>query len=96
MNRAFGGKTAPMRDTIIAQEEGFVGPFPRIVEPGDTQCLVFLSSDTGPFWMCNTEKEDSRLDKHLGDTVRIQHKAPELILNLRENGVHDSGFSSLF
>ena len=94
MNRAFGGKAAPMRNTIITQEEGFLGPFPRILEPGDTQRLVFSSSDTGPFWMCDTEKEDCRLDKHLGNTNRIQLKAPELILQLRENGIPDSGFTA--
>ena len=83
-----------MRSTIVIQEEGFLGPFPLIlVEPGDTQCLVFSSSDTGPFWMCDAEKEVCRLDKHLGNTNSIQLKAPELILQLRENGVRDSGFT---
>ena len=83
-----------MRSTIVIQEEGFLGPFPRIVEPGDTQCLVFSLSDTGPFWMCDAEKEDCRLDKHLGNTISFQLKAPpELIIQLCENGVHDSGFT---
>jgi hypothetical protein len=58
MIRSFCGKTAPMQNTIITQEEGFLGPFPRIVEPGDTQCLVFSSCDSGPFWMCDAERED--------------------------------------
>jgi hypothetical protein len=83
-----------MRSTIVIQEEGFLGPFPLIlVEPGDTQCLVFSSSDTGPFWMCDAEKEVCRLDKHLGNTNSIQLKAPGLIIHLRENGVRDSGFT---
>ena len=93
MNRAFGGKAAPMRNTVIMQEEGFLGPFPRILEPGDTQSLVFASSDSGPFWMCDAEKEDCRLDQNLGNTNSILLKAPELILQLRENGVHDTGFT---
>jgi hypothetical protein len=41
MNRAFGGKTALMRSTVIMEEEGYLGPFPRIVDPGDTQSLSF-------------------------------------------------------
>jgi hypothetical protein len=93
MNRSFGGKTTPMRSTIIIQEEVFLGSFPRIIELGESQCLVFSLSDTGPFWMCDAEKEVCRLDKHLGNTNSIQLKAPELILQLRENGVRDSGFT---
>ncbi len=72
MNRAFGGKTVPMMsDTIIKQEERYLGPFPRILEPGDTQSLVFTTFDslTGPFWMTSAEKEESRrYDKNLGST----------------------------
>ena len=45
MNQSFGGKTMPRQSTIIRQEEGFLGPFPCMVEPGDTH--------TGPFWMCD-------------------------------------------
>jgi hypothetical protein len=76
----------PLPSLIIMQEEGFLGPFPRIVEPGDTQCLVFSLSDTGPFWMCDAEKEDCRLDKHLGNTNSIHLKALERILQLSESG----------
>ena len=92
MNRAFGGKQAVlMRDTLIQQEEGFLGQFPRILQPGDIQSLVFLpGSDAGPFWMSDAEKEDSRHDKHLGTTKEVKLAAPELILQLRENGVEDS------
>ena len=58
MNRSFGGKAVPrMRSTEIIQEEGFLGPLDRTVEPGDTQSLVFSPSDTGPFWMTDAERE---------------------------------------
>jgi hypothetical protein len=90
MNRAFGGKTALMQSTVIKQEEGYLGPFPRIAEPGDTLSLVFLSSDIGPFWMSDAEKEESRFDKHLASTTSLPLKMPELILQLRENGVEDA------
>ena len=86
MNRSFGGKAVPrMRSTEIIQEEGFLGPFDRTVEPGDTQSLVFSPSDTGPFWMTDAEREESRLDKHLGNTRPVNLTVPELILQLREN-----------
>ena len=59
MNRAFGGKAVTMRDTLIQQEEGFLGQFPRILQPGDIQSLVFPSGlDAGPlFWMSDAERE---------------------------------------
>jgi hypothetical protein len=60
MNRLFGGKNAgAMRNTIIKQEEGYVGAFPRILEPGATQSLVFTSSDSGSFWMSEQEREET-------------------------------------
>ena len=91
MNRAFGGKTVPkMRDTLIVQEEGYLGPFPRILEPGDLQSLVFTASDSssvGPFWMTSAEKEESRFDINLGSTTTVKLKIPELVLKLQEKGL---------
>ena len=49
MNRTFGGKANRIRDAIIECEEGYLGNFPRILEPGNTQSLVFTESDPGPF-----------------------------------------------
>jgi hypothetical protein len=73
MNKAFGGKAVLMRDTLIQQEQGFLDHFPRILQPGDIQSLVFLpASDAGPFWMSDAEKEDSRHDKHLGITTQVK------------------------
>ena len=69
MNRSYGGKTVPMRSTVIKQEEGYLGPFPRMLGPGDTQFLIFSASDTGPFWMSDAEREESRFDKFLGNTT---------------------------
>jgi hypothetical protein len=43
MNRSFGEKAAPMRSTMILCELGYLGTFPRILEPGDTQELVYWS-----------------------------------------------------
>jgi hypothetical protein len=90
MNRSYGGKTVPMRSTVIKQEEGYLGPFPRMLGPGDTQFLIFSASDTGPFWMSDAEREESRFDKFLGNTTAVQLKLPELILQLREKGVEDA------
>jgi hypothetical protein len=77
MNRAFGGKTPPMRNTLIIEEEGFLGQFPCILKPGDTHSLVFSEADTGPFWMSDSEKSECRMDKHLGNTNSITLTSPE-------------------
>ena len=59
-----------MRDTIMIQEEGYLGPFPRILEPGDTPSLVFVTSDSGPFWMSSENKEESQYNKTLEVRLR--------------------------
>ncbi len=88
MNRLFGRKNVgAMRNTIIEQEEGYLGAFPRILEPGATQSLVFSQSDSGPFWMTEQEREETRHDKRYGTASDINLKSQELILLLNDNGI---------
>ncbi|KAI2512190.1 hypothetical protein MHU86_2277 [Fragilaria crotonensis] len=47
MNRSFGGKAGSMRDTIIAQEEGYLGAFPQSLQPGDIQTIVPVMRNKG-------------------------------------------------
>jgi hypothetical protein len=79
MNQLFGGKTPPMRYTIIVQEQGYLGAFQRILQPRDIQTLVFSQSDSGPFWMSNLQKEESQHDKQLGTATDVQLKIPEMM-----------------
>jgi hypothetical protein len=48
-----------MRSTIIEQEAGFLGPFQRKLQPGQTQHLTFQPDDVGPCWMTPAEQEAS-------------------------------------
>jgi hypothetical protein len=66
VNRTFGGKATRMRTTNIEQEQGFLGSFPRTLEPGNTQSLVFTNSDVGPLWLSDAEREECRHDKRFG------------------------------
>jgi hypothetical protein len=66
MNRSYGGKATHMQTTLIEQEEGHLGSFPRILEPGDTQSLVFSETDSGPFWLLDSQKDECRHDKRSG------------------------------
>ncbi len=55
MNKSYGGNKSKMQGTYIPQEKGYLGPYPCKLHPGDTQSMVFLSSDDGPFWMSMEE-----------------------------------------
>ena len=64
MSKSFGGKQSNLRDTLIKEEAGYLGTFPRILSPGDVQHMVFQpSNDPGPFWFNETAKEENRKDK---------------------------------
>ena len=76
-----------MRDTLIEQEDGFLGPFPRILKPGDIQSTVFGASDSVPFWLSDQQGEDSRLDVQLGTANIVQRKMNEIVELLTAAGV---------
>ncbi len=90
MNRSFGGKTGPMYRSMLLQEQGYLGTFPRVPEPGDTQALLYSSTDTGPFWMSSRGREESRLDQQLGTVTVVKLKVLEMKAQLVENGIADT------
>ena len=57
MSKSFGGQQAKMRPMTIKQENGYLGTNPQILNPGDTQFMVFQTGDTGPFWMTEQHQE---------------------------------------
>ena len=63
MDRTYGGKATRMRSTLVEQEQGYLGSYPQILEPGDTQSLVITNSDCGHFWLSDVEREECRHDK---------------------------------
>ncbi|KAI2512808.1 hypothetical protein MHU86_1596 [Fragilaria crotonensis] len=87
MNRTFGGRATRMQNTIIEQEQGFLGNFPRILEAGDTQSLVFKASDPGPFWMSDAEREESRHDQRFGSFNDVKLSMPEMKQQLASKGI---------
>lgn len=87
MNRTFGGKAHQMRDTIIEREDGYLGSFPRILEPGDTQCLVFKESDPGPFWLSDAEREECRHDRRYGSFKDVKLTNAEMTQQLADRGI---------
>jgi hypothetical protein len=55
MTKSFGGTQRKMRDTMIKLEHGYLGPYLRLLNPGDTKSMVFKDTDNGPFWMSRAE-----------------------------------------
>ena len=62
MTRIYGGAQPHLHDTTIKQQQGYLGPFIRILEPGDMQSMVFKVSDIGPFWMTGQDREAKHHD----------------------------------
>lgn len=66
VNSGFGGAQPKMRDTVIEEAEGYLGPHKRDLEPGATQALVFPGEgcpvEQGPWWMDEAERNNRRRD----------------------------------
>ena len=75
-----------MHATVIERETGFLGSYPRILEPGQTQQLSFTETDFGPFWMTPNERILNRLDQVLdcdpATTTIVPRNKSEFILEL--------------
>jgi hypothetical protein len=85
MTKSFGGTQRKMRDTMIKQEHGYLGPCLWLLNPGDTQSMVFKDTDNGPFWMSRAEQEKTRHNKI------IQDKTKTVKTLLQEKGLPTTG-----
>ncbi|KAI2513104.1 hypothetical protein MHU86_1396 [Fragilaria crotonensis] len=51
MSKGYGGAQSQMRDTVIVQEEGYLGPYSPVLKVGDTQSLIYHGTDSGPWYL---------------------------------------------
>ena len=65
MNKGYGGAQPQMRESMIKYDDGYLGMHRRTVNVGEIQSFIFLSTDDGPFWMSQAEKELNRHDRTL-------------------------------
>jgi hypothetical protein len=79
MTKGYGGTQSTMRPAEIYQEEGILGPFPRKLQVGDIQQMVFSSTDVGPFWMTPAERESKRMDTTRGNTEVTREKTKAML-----------------
>ena len=77
-----------MQSKAIFHEEGYLGPFPRIVEPRDTHLLTFLHTTLGLSECLMLRKKSLALTHTLEVPLPYSSsKMPESMLELRENRV---------
>ena len=53
-----GGIQPVMQDSTMVEEDGYLGPFQRILEAGDTQSFVWKEGDAGPFYLQDLPEEE--------------------------------------
>ncbi len=95
MNKLFGGKYPVMHPTVIERESGFLGPYARILETGQTQPLTFTEMNARPFWMTPNNCILSCLDQVDGNPSINQRTKSELILELHCQGIYTKGKKEL-
>jgi hypothetical protein len=92
MSKSFGGKQSFMHDTLIKESHGYLGPYYKILNPGDVPHMVFTESDPGPSWLGEKEREKQCHDSILEEgMVRRRLKKEELVRKLNETGVTSTG-----
>ena len=93
MSRSFGGRAQrKMRETTIKQSQGYLGPHSPKLQVGDTQSMVFSPLETGPFWMTEAQREETRHDRILEEEKTREFTKDELLKVLKkERGVSAKG-----
>ena len=92
MSKKYGGKQSILRASLIKQERGYLGRFPRTFNPGDMQQMVFLQDGEGPFWMTSEQRQSTRLDIEIqGKVIKRNFTKEELMKKLAEQGVVAQG-----
>jgi len=59
---------------MIMQEHGYLGPYLCILNPRDTQLMVFKDTDNGPFWMSRAEQSKKRQDMTKSTKIKQRHE----------------------
>jgi hypothetical protein len=92
MTKSFGGKQGKLRDTVIKQQQGYLGPHDPKLKVGDAQHMIFQPTDEGPFWMTPEEREKRRHDVRVqGKKKKRKYDKEELLNMLKEKGLTVKG-----
>jgi hypothetical protein len=93
MSKSFGGRAQrKMHETTIKQRQGYLGPHSPKLQIVDTQSMVFSPLETGPSWMTEAQREETRHDRILEEEKTREFTKDELLEVLKkEQGVSAKG-----
>ena len=83
-----GGVQPMMQDSKIVEEDGYLGPFSRILEAGDTQSFVWKEGDAGPFYLQDLPEDEFEEKKgtQYGDEEGVVDKTKQDLANELNQG----------
>jgi hypothetical protein len=87
-NKYFGGSQPFMRESKILKEDIRNFPATNKLKPGDKQSMQYSATHIGPFYMTESEREERRYDKKVGER-EIPLNKDELIVHLKEIGIEN-------
>jgi hypothetical protein len=88
MSRHFGGTQPIMRDTIIVDAQGYLGPhLPCLLEVGQTQSFVFKADDCGPWYLSPEQRDLQRHSKATGRSKLVERSKKQLFKALTDAGI---------
>ncbi len=70
----WGGKQSRVRDTLIQDEAGYLGPHSPKLQVGDIQKMVFEEGDDGPYYMNPINRQLHRYDQVKGKKIKKRLK----------------------
>jgi hypothetical protein len=84
----WGGKQSRVRDTLIQDEAGYLGP--HSLQVGDIQKMVFEEGDDGPYYMKPINQQLHHYDQVKGKKIKKRLKK-DLCADLERLGYNDLG-----
>ena len=68
-------------------EEGFLGPHLPDLRVADTQSMIFLTDDSGPWYLTPDQRALQRHDRSTGKTKHVERSNKQLLEALKDRGV---------
>ncbi|KAI2496326.1 hypothetical protein MHU86_18198 [Fragilaria crotonensis] len=93
MNRSYGGRQRTCEQRL-SNKKRIPRQLPRTLEPGDTQSLVFSESDSGPFWLSDSQRDECRRDKRYGTFNNVKLTNTEMKEELGKKGIAEEDATS--
>ena len=87
MNLHWGGKKEKMRETVVTEN----GPHRATHLAGELQCMQFIETDQGPFYLTPEQRIERKYPRETGEIKRRDKTITELLEELRLRGFRMKG-----